>query len=148
MRYLSLALMAIALTGCVESTDERPLPMGDSPKAGSATTAPSSTTMSGSEAPRPDNTAVNQRDRDSAAKTPIDQDENSEDIQFTADIRKQILSTEGMSVNARNVKIITSQGKVTLRGPVSDDAEKAKVEKIAGDVVGAENVTSELEIAK
>jgi osmotically-inducible protein OsmY len=97
---------------------------------------------------RPDNTSVNKRDRDENAKTPIDQDENQADVKMTADIRKSIVNTEGMSVNARNVKIITSQGKVTLRGPVASADEKQKIEKFATDVAGEGNVDSQLEVAE
>lgn len=97
---------------------------------------------------RPDNTSVNKRDRNDNAKTPIDQDENQDDINITADIRKTIVNTEGMSINARNVKITTSKGKVTLRGPVKSADEKQKIEKFATDVAGEGNVTSELEVAE
>jgi len=89
---------------------------------------------------------VNERDRDPNAKTPVQQDENSRDVKITADIRKAILATDGMSVNARNAKIITSDGKVTLRGPVESADEKSKVEKLATEVAGDGNVTSELEV--
>src|SRR4051794_11143454 len=64
-----------------------------------------------------DNTAVNARDRDSAAKTPFDQKENKADITTTADVRKRIVASD-MSTDAKNVKIITENGRVTLRGPV------------------------------
>jgi hyperosmotically inducible periplasmic protein len=93
----------------------------------------------------PDNTGKNVRDRDDSAKTPINQNENQPDLDITAKIRKQVVDTE-MSVNAQNVKIMTQDGKVTLRGPVKTAGEKAKVEEIARGVAGAGNVTSELEV--
>ena len=91
------------------------------------------------------NTGVNVRDRDDATKTPLDQNENEADIKITADIRSRVVDTE-MSVDAQNVEIITQDGKVTLRGPVHTAAEKAKVEQIAMDVAGKDNVVSQLEI--
>lgn len=91
------------------------------------------------------NTGVNVRDRDGVAKTPLDQNENKTDVNVTADIRKRVVDTK-MSVNAQNVKIITQNGKVTLRGPVATADEKQRIEKIAMDVAGADNVVSELEI--
>ena len=94
-----------------------------------------------------DNTGVNVRDRDTAAKTPIDQNENQADINITATIRKQVVDTE-MSTDAHNVKIITQDGKVTLRGPVKSDDEKKKIEEIAHSVAGADKVESQLEIAQ
>lgn len=92
-----------------------------------------------------DNTGVNERDSDSLAKTPIDQNENKADIATTADIRKRVVDTE-MSINAQNVKIITQEGKVTLRGPVQTAEEKQTIEAIAVDVAGQGNVTNQLEV--
>lgn len=91
------------------------------------------------------NTGVNVRDRDNSNKTPIDQNENEADIKITADIRSRVVDTE-MSVDAQNVKIITQDGSVTLRGPVHTAAEKATIEQIAADVAGKDNVVSQLEI--
>lgn len=93
-----------------------------------------------------DNTGVNARDRDTAAKTPIDQNENQADVDVTANIRKRVVDTK-MSVNAQNVKIITQDGKVTLRGPVASAEEKQQIEEIAKSVAGADKVDSQLEIA-
>ena len=93
-----------------------------------------------------DNTAVNARDRDTNTKTPIDQNENQSDIDITANIRKQVVDTK-MSVDAQNVKIITQDGKVTLRGPVKSADEKKKIEEIATSVAGAGKVDSHLEVA-
>ena len=96
---------------------------------------------------RPDNTAVNQRDRDENAVTPEEQGNNQKDIDRTAEIRRQIVDLSDISISGRNVKIITSNGKVTLRGPVASDKERELIEKIAQNVAGKENVTSQLEVA-
>jgi len=92
-----------------------------------------------------DNTAVNARDVDSNTKTPFDQNENKEDIDITATIRKQLVATK-MSVNAHNVKITTQNGRVTLRGPVADLDEKNRIVVIANEVAGQGNVENELEV--
>lgn len=97
--------------------------------------------------PAADNTAVNARDKEPAAKTPIDQNENAADIKITADIRKKVLDQPDFSVNARNVKIITADGKVTLRGPVTTEAERDTINKLAREVAGEDKVDSQLEIA-
>ena len=81
------------------------------------------------------------------AKTPIDQNENKADIKTTADIRKRVVA-EKMSTDAHNVKIITQDGKVTLRGPVKTEDEKKKIDEIAADVAGADKVDSQLEVIK
>lgn len=96
---------------------------------------------------QPNNTAVNERDRSSTAKTPIDQNENEADIETTAAIRKRVVDTK-MSVDAQNVKIITQDGQVTLRGPVKSDTERKRIEEIAGSVAGVSKVNNELEVAK
>jgi osmotically-inducible protein OsmY len=96
---------------------------------------------------QPDNTAVNERDRSSTATTPIDQNENQADVDTTAAIRKRVVDTK-MSVDAQNVKIITQDGRVTLRGPVKSDTEKKRIEEIAGSVAGVSKVNNELEVAK
>ncbi len=92
-----------------------------------------------------DNTAVNERDRDMAVKTPLDQNENQADIDITANIRKQVVDTK-MSINAQNVKIITQDGEVTLRGPVKSAEEKKQIEDMARSVAGADKVVSQLEV--
>ncbi|MBC7816912.1 MAG: BON domain-containing protein [Planctomycetaceae bacterium] len=123
MRFLSL-IAVCALTGCNQTS---------SPPA------------SGTAAVDRDNTANNARDRAGTAKTPIDQNENKKDVGITADIRKLVVDTK-MSVNAQNAKIITQDGKVTLRGPVKSEDEKTQIEKFAVDVAGAGNVENLLEV--
>jgi osmotically-inducible protein OsmY len=92
-----------------------------------------------------DNSAVNKRDADRDTKTPLDQNENQSDINITAEIRKRVVDTQ-MSVNAQNVKIITQDGKVTLRGPVKTADEKKRIEEMARSVAGETNVQSQLEV--
>jgi hyperosmotically inducible protein len=97
---------------------------------------------------RPDNTAINQRDAADLrkAKTPIDQDENQADIDVTANIRQRVVAEKDFSINAQNVKIITSKGMVTLRGPVNSQAEHDTIAKIAREVAGEGKVDNQLEI--
>jgi putative membrane protein len=94
----------------------------------------------------PDNTSRNARDRDGKTLTPLDQGNSGSDTEITAQIRKQIIARDGMSVNARNVKIITQNGKVTLRGPVNNADEKRIIAEIAGRVVRAGQVDCLLEV--
>jgi hypothetical protein len=92
----------------------------------------------------PDNTRVNQRDADTElTKTPRDQGQGEEDIETTAAIRKRVVDMD-LSTNAENVKIITSEGKVTLRGVVESDEEKQKIEHIAREIAGDGEVESQL----
>ena len=93
----------------------------------------------------PDNTGINERDRAPKAKTAGEQGQRKDDVQITADIRKRVVDTE-MSTNAHNCKIITQDGKVTLRGPVNTQEEKDTIGRIATEVAGAGNVDNQLEI--
>ena len=68
------------------------------------------------------------------------------DVNTTARIRKQIVAGKEMSVNAKNVKIITSHGRVTLRGPVDTEEEKRLIGVIAIDIALVENVDNQLEV--
>ena len=95
-----------------------------------------------------DNTGINKRDRDlEAAKTPIDQDEDQGDVNITAEIRKRVVAEKGILSDAGNVKVITADGKVTLRGPVASAADRDSIGKIAADVAGgADKVDNQLEV--
>jgi hyperosmotically inducible protein len=94
----------------------------------------------------PDNTVQNVRDRNSSTLTPLDQGSSKADIATTAQIRKEIVAGKNMSVNAKNVKIITKDGQVTLRGPVNSAEESRLIEEIADRIVRSENVNNQLEV--
>ncbi|MET0262168.1 MAG: PRC-barrel domain-containing protein [Rariglobus sp.] len=94
-----------------------------------------------------DNTRRNVRDRNNATLTPLDQSNAAPDLAITANIRKDIVSREDLSTNAKNVKIITRDGMVTLRGPVKTASEKRTIEAIAIREAGATGrVDNQLEV--
>jgi osmotically-inducible protein OsmY len=93
---------------------------------------------------QPDNSKNNQ---DRSSPTADQQKSNASDQAITRGIRKSIMSDKSLSTYAHNVKIITQNGKVTLRGPVRSDEEKANIESKAAVVAGQENVTSRIEVA-
>jgi hyperosmotically inducible periplasmic protein len=95
-----------------------------------------------------ENTQRNVRDKDGTTLTPDDQKGNKKDIKITTKIRKALVKDELLSVNAQNVKIITSNRIVTLRGPVESEAESAKLENIAKKTRGVIRVDNQLEINK
>jgi len=94
-----------------------------------------------------DNTTVNQRDRNSASPTADQQKENQPDRQVTQQIRRAIVTAKSLSTYGHNVKIITQDGMVTLKGPVRSDDEKQAIEAKAKQIAGADKVTDELEVA-
>ena len=94
----------------------------------------------------PDNTGVNARDSSGKSATVFDQGGSEADRTITANIRKQVVDDESLSTNAHNVKIITDNGMVTLRGPVDSVREKTTIESKAKSVAGVKEVTSQLEV--
>jgi hyperosmotically inducible periplasmic protein len=97
-------------------------------------------------ATEPDNSGRNVRDRSGDTKTPGDQPENEADRTITQNIRQAITGDESLSTNAKNVKIITNDGTVTLRGPVKSEKEKTEIEAKAKQVAGVKRVDNQLEV--
>jgi len=96
----------------------------------------------------PDNTRVNKRDNSSAALTPMDQGNGKTDLKITQQIRQAVMANGSLSFTAKNVKIITQGGKVTLRGPVKSDQERSDIEAAARKVAGVTEVDNQLEVKK
>jgi hyperosmotically inducible periplasmic protein len=95
-----------------------------------------------------DNTKMNERDRDGKTTTPGDQGENEADRGITKDVRAALMKKDELSTNAKNVKVVTNGGNVTLRGPVKDEAEKTSIVAVVTEVPGVKKVDNQLEIAK
>jgi osmotically-inducible protein OsmY len=93
-----------------------------------------------------ENTEINVRDKDNTTLTPEDQKETKKDIKITAHIRKTVVRDKSLSIDAQNAKIITRSGVVTLRGPVANEAESKKLQKIAKKTRGVVKVDNQLEI--
>ena len=93
-----------------------------------------------------DNTGLNIRDRNTNNVTPMDQGNSQADINTTAQIRREIMSDQNMSMNAKNVKIVTMNGHVTLRGPVNSVDEKTRIAEIANRIAQSGNVDNQLEV--
>lgn len=93
-----------------------------------------------------DNTTMNQRDRNTNAATADSQKDNRSDRDITQQIRKAIIQDKSLSTYAHNVKVITQNGQVTLKGPVRSDEEKRAIESKATEIAGENKVTSELDI--
>lgn len=92
-----------------------------------------------------EDTGRNVRDKDDKTLTPENQKATRGDLKITTAIRKAIVKQKSLSVNAHNVKIITRNGVVTLRGPVENAAEKTELQAIAEKVKGVTQVDNQLE---
>ncbi len=84
-----------------------------------------------------DNSGRNADDGDGESLTAADQGTSESDRKMTQSIRKALMADNTLSFNAKNVKVITREGSVTLRGPVNNQKERAEVAEIARRVVGA-----------
>ncbi len=93
-----------------------------------------------------DNSAKNERDRDQKTLTPGDQSGTEEDRKLTQAIRQAVMKDDSLTMTAKNVKIITAQGKVTLRGPVNSAEEKTKINDLAKAAAGQMPVDNQLEV--
>ena len=93
-----------------------------------------------------DNTRKNERDRSGETTTSGDQSNSQEDVKITAAIRRAVVRDNSLSTTAKNVKIITANGMVTLRGPVKNDAEKAKIAELAQSAAGNAKIDNQLEV--
>lgn len=97
-------------------------------------------------AQKPDNTAINKRDRAAGEVTADQQSNRKSAVQLSREIRKSLLADKGLSSYAHNVKIITANGEITLKGPVRSDDEKTAVVAKAKEVAGATSVKDELSV--
>jgi hyperosmotically inducible protein len=95
----------------------------------------------------PDNTTVNKRDRDPGQATADQQKENRSDRDLTKQIRQSIMADKSLSSYAHNVKIISQNGTVTLKGPVkSGDEKTAVIAKAVAVAGGADKVTDQITV--
>ncbi|QIF02865.1 BON domain-containing protein [Roseimicrobium sp. ORNL1] len=95
-----------------------------------------------------DNTERNKRDQPGKTETPMDQSNDPADIKLVATIRQLVVKDDTLSSTAKNCKIITSGGRVVLRGPVNTSEEKAAIESHATKSAGEGKVDSRLEVKK
>ena len=102
--------------------------------------------LAGDEKAKSDNTATNQRDRSGETKTSGDQSNSSADLKTTQAIRQALMKDGELSTTAKNIKVITANGHVTLRGPVKTAQEKAKIDQLAKSAAGGAQIDNQLDI--
>lgn len=108
-------------------------------------------TKNGASAPghrvAPDNSGINKRDQSVLEPTADQQSTETRDAEVTRLIRQSLVQDDSLSIYAQNVKIITSHGQVTLKGPVRSPEEKQKIGELAMQVAGEKWVFNDLQIA-
>ena len=98
---------------------------------------------------KPDNTKANTRDRNAGEVTADQQKSNATDQELTKHIRRSIMADKSLSSYAHNIKIISQNGSVTLKGPVKSDDEKRSVVAKAVAIAGsADKVTDEVSVKR
>jgi hyperosmotically inducible periplasmic protein len=96
--------------------------------------------------PDADNTQKNERDRSGETQTSGDQSNSKDDVNTTAAIRRAVVKDPSLSAVAKNVKIVTANGTVTLRGPVKTEAERTKIAELAQSAAGNAKIDNQLEV--
>ena len=102
--------------------------------------------LAGNEKAKPDNTGINERDRSGETKTSGDQSNSSADLKTTQTIRQALMKDSELSTAAKNIKVITANGHVTLRGPVKTAQEKSKIDQLAKSAAGGAQVDNQLDV--
>jgi hyperosmotically inducible periplasmic protein len=102
--------------------------------------------LAGDEKTKPDNTAITERDRSGETKTSGDQSNSSADLKTTQAIRQALMKDGELSMTAKNIKVITANGHVTLRGPVNTAQEKAKIDQLAKSAAGGAQIDNQLDV--
>ena len=95
---------------------------------------------------RPDNTKTNERDRSGETETSGDQSNSSADLKITQAIRRALMKDSELSTTAKNIKVITTNGQITLRGPVKTAQEKTKIDQLARSAAGGAQIDNQLDV--
>jgi hyperosmotically inducible periplasmic protein len=137
-------LVAISNTGTPQTQTKGP--MKRTLLALACVSAFSVVALAGNEKAKPDNTGTNERDRSGETKTSGDQSNSSADLKTTQAIRQALMKDGELSTTAKNIKVITANGHVTLRGPVKTAQEKAKIDQLAKSAAGGAQIDNQLDI--
>ncbi|WP_229259530.1 BON domain-containing protein [Duganella aceris] len=113
---------------------------------GSALAQTTPVAPAGQVTPSADNTRMNNRDQGSTGDTAQSQSNAKGDRELLAAVRRTVVKDKSLSISAHNVKILAANGVVTLRGPVTSEEEKTKVEALAKQVAGVTSVQNNLDI--
>jgi hyperosmotically inducible protein len=92
-----------------------------------------------------DNTKRNSSEQNKSAETAEKQSNSKDDLALTQHIRQAVMKDGSLSINGKNVKIISKDGKVTLKGPVDSQQEKDTIAAKAGEIAGKDKVDNQLE---
>ena len=112
----------------------------------SSMSSTTSSAMKGAATKDADNTDLNTRDKSGDTLTPQNQPNSDADLKVLAAVRSAIVDDDNLSMSAHNVKVMVMKGAVTLRGPVKNINEKARVEELTRKVPGVVSIDNRLDI--
>jgi len=118
------------------ASNQPPVPVSSAPLAGDTSSTPSA-----------DNTRRNTRDRAPSQTTADKGKNNMSDLEIERQIRRSVVADKSLSTYAHNVKIVATNGTVTLKGPVRSEDEKTSIAAKAAAVVSSDRITNQIEIA-
>ena len=93
-----------------------------------------------------DNTKRNSSEQNKNTDTAEKQSNSKDDLALTQKVRQAVMKDGSLSMNAKNVKIIAQNGKITLKGPVDSQQEKDTIAREAGEIAGKDKVDNQLEV--
>jgi hyperosmotically inducible protein len=93
-----------------------------------------------------DNTKRNSSEQNKNTDTAEKQSNSKDDLALTQKIRQAVMKDGSLSMNAKNVKIIAQDGKITLKGPVDSQQEKDTIATEAAEIAGKDKVDDQLEV--
>ena len=93
-----------------------------------------------------DNTKRNSSEENKNTDTAEKQFNSKDDLALTQKVRQAVMKDGSLSMNAKNVKIIAQDGKITLKGPVDSQQEKDTIGTEAGEIAGRDKVDNQLEV--
>jgi hyperosmotically inducible protein len=99
-----------------------------------------------SDATEADNTKQNSSEQNKNTETAEKQSNRQDDLALTQKVRQAVMKDGSLSMNAKNVKIIAQDGKITLKGPVDSQQEKDTIVSEAGEIAGKDKVDNQLEV--
>ena len=99
-----------------------------------------------SDATEADNTKRNSSEQNKNTETAEKQSNSKDDLALTQKVRQAVMKDSSLSMNAKNVKIIAQNGKITLKGPVDSQQEKDTIGTEAGGIAGKDKVDNQLEV--
>lgn len=85
-------------------------------------------------------------DQKNRLKTAQDQSESEGDRRITQQARQAVVNRSDLSTNAKNVKIITIERVVQLRGAVDNNQEREVILELIKVVPGVQRVDDQLEV--